>query len=661
LSDKSAKQYLGQSVDFYVHEDVASGKEVIMTMTPTSKNVIYDIKTKDISLVEDTKVEYFVNDEARATKSVRYDSETLFVKNNALVTDWNKDSLSNLKRGSIKFIDNDNDGTIEVILAKEYTSAIVESVNLNNGIVYFKDGFTLYDKKYFEFAPENNELYVTVCDLEGNPVEIKDIKTGDIFSAFENSADDTRMEVIISHNVVTDKIMQINREDIKIGEEIYGLETENALNGFSVGDLVKVYINFNNEIVYTEKEVIRDQYGYVLNVVKLDNLSGDAAIRIVLPETLAEKYDEEENESGGASTKVAKIACKNNSVQIFNTVEKLNIAGEKISGADKISAKILNKVVAFSTNSDGEINRIVFPTEVGKTVAGDGDVTAGPDRIYNSYEKTFGKTTEEAFGVTEKTLTICLPKNDSSTESGKEFKPNPSATNDDYLVNVEMNNGQGYTVKGFEKNADTYTADLIVVQAIMKAGNLTTPTIKSKVGFVTDISVALNENAEEVQKVDMLTDNTTKSYMVASTLKDSTGFRKIKQGELIAYSLDGNDDLDGYKSLSNDESLGGEIFLGMKNGYKENETYGGYLVDARYNLVSKDLNRWVSELDCGTEVDGVSERTYRVTKSNSPPIFLYNTRNQTAQFADVKEIRAGIDKIFVSAANDTVRAIVVIR
>lgn len=646
-----AKQYLGQSVDFYVHDDQQMGKEVIISMTPTVKNTVQTFSVKDIESADINGVKYYKDDAGKKTASVRYNTETVVVRNHIPLAGWNAQTFTEAQRGTVTAIDNDADHIAEVIFLKEHTSAVVDEVRTENEMVYFKDGFSLYGKKYFEFNPENNDLYVTVVGVDGTPLTVEDIQPGDVFSVFENSASDTRIEAIVSHERATDTIHTISKDTVMIGEESYTLESDNVLNDFEVGDQITAYVNFTGEIVFAEKNIQRENYGYVIGVASVGVMDTQSKIRILVPGLLAERFTEEENEDGGAATKISKIACKNDSLRELTLSSKVNIAGSKIVGNDKISTALMDKVISYSENSAGEVNRIDFPTEVGEVIPGDGSIMVEQNKTYNSYEKTFGKTSGGAFGVDEKTMTICVPTADRG-----------SLSNNDYLVDVEMNNGQQYTVKAFEQDKDTHMAGLIVVQAPMKAGGAGQVNTKSKVGFVTETAIALNDNGEEVQKVTMLTEGTSKSYMVSETLDQSEYFREIQQGELIAYSLNGYDELDRYASLSYNSEVGNNQAVGLLYEFTDKETFCGYALEVRYNLVSNTLNRWVHELEVAEEADGAKVRpAYEILKSGGPPVFVYYTRTQEAEFADIKEIRAGMDKIFVSAANNTVRAIVIIR
>ncbi len=647
----NAKQYIGQSVDFYVHDDQQLGEEVIISITPTAKNSVQTFSVKDIESADASSLKYYKDDSGKRTAAVRYNTDTVVLRNHVPLTVWNAQSFTETERGTITAIDNDSDNIAEVILIKEHTSAVVDEVRTENEMVYFKDGFELYGKKYFELNPDNSDLYITVEDVDGNAMTIEDIQSGDVFSVFENSADDTRIEAVVSHERVTETIQKISKDKVIIGETEYTLESDEVLDDFEVGDQITVYINFNGEIVLAEKKVQRENYGYVIGVASVGAMDTQSKIRILVPGLLAERFTEEENEDGGEATKISKIACKNDSLRELTLSAKVNIAGTKITGTDKINAALLGKVISYSENSSGEVNRIDFPTEVGKDVPSDGSITVDQNKTYNSYEKTFGKTSSGAFGVDENTMTICVPTADKG-----------SLSNNDYLVDVEMNNGQEYTVKAFEQDKDTHMAGLIVVQAPMKAGGAGQVNTKSKVGFVTETAIGINDDGEEVQQITMLTEGTSKSYMVSETLDQSEYFREIQQGELIAYSLNGYDELDRYASLSYNSEVGNNQAIGLLYEFTDKETFCGYALDMKYNLVSNTLNRWVHELECAEEPGGSRVRpAYEILKSGGPAVFLYHTRTQQAEIADIKEIRAGIDKIFVSAANNTVRAIVIIR
>lgn len=650
MLDKSFKKFFGQNVEFYAKEDTASGREIITTMAPADKNEVFTFDADDIKEVAGKRIQYYLDDKGKSAKSLRYQEDTVLVKNNRPLENWNEGTVSGTSRGLITAIDNDDDGIIEVILIKEYTSAVIDDVNAENQMVYFKDGFTLFGKKYFDLDPQDPELYVTVEDAEGNAVTADQLEQGAVFSAFENAFDNSRQEVIVSQSAVSGTIQQVDEDFVTIEGNEYKRETDNVLGDFRPGDQIKAYLNFRDEIVYAEKETTKASYGFVVGVASTSSLGTETMLRVLIPDTLAERFEEEDNEDGGEATKISKVAGRNKEIREYRAADRLTVAGEKLASADAIRNTVLNRVISFTVNSDDEINKITFPTEVGEEEPGDGSIDVVQAKTYNSYEKTFGKTSGGAFGVTENTLTICVPSNGDSSYS-----------DETYLVDVEMKNGRTYDVKAFDQNPDTKTADLIVIQSVMREGVKGTINTKSKVGFVTDSAISLDEDGEEALLISMLSEGGAHEYKVSKTIEDKDRFRSIVKGELIAYSLDGRDELNNYESLTDGKGLDKNTPVGS-SASEHFKGFCGYLIDAEYNTVSNSLNRWVHEFYCGLEPDGnAAGNPYEILKNSGPEVYLYQTRSGAAEYIDIKEVQMGVDKLFISSSEDTVRAIVVIR
>ncbi len=650
LKDPSFKQYAGQWVDFFVYEDENTGKEVIQDMKPNIKNQSWKVDLNDIKEISSSKISYYTGENSSAYEQLSVNGETMYILNNRRQVTWTAENLLNLDHGNMVLIDNDNDDVIEVVFVKSHDSVIVEDIMENNWTVYFKDGFMIGGRKDLELAPDDKEKIVTLTDAEGNAISPEIIKKDDVLSIF--TADDgMNTEVVHSSKQVKGKVNEVNDETITIGEEVFECEDKKLLETAVVGQEVLAYINYLNEVVYIEKEQA-DNYAYILETSAGQAMSAEYQIRALIPDTLAEKIEEVENESGGANTSIAKIACKNKEVRVLDIADKASVTGleENEDGnmvlvTRKISSSVLSglrgKVIAYKTNAQGKINEITFPEAV----------NTYDKKYYNSYERTFGKSQGGAFGVSEQTMTICIPDPEN----------NANPTEQDYMVNVEMNNGQEYTVTGYDVNDDTHAVDLIVVTMNMKAGNPGVVTTSSKVGFVNKISKTVNEAGDTIQKVMMITEGKESEFLVSEDITDQSQFNEVKNGDLISYSLDVRDRIDAVRVLG---SFRTEPAIGRMDERGDYETFCGYLVDADFNQVSEDKNRWVHTLKCDFSADGDGkEASYEVTRSSGPPIFIYDSSDKKAELGDIKQIRQRYDKIFVSAtANSaTVRAIVVIR
>lgn len=647
--DPSFKKYIGQWVDFFVYEDENTGREIIQDMQANVRNQVWSVDVNSLRDASGTKVSYYIEGTSGSYEQLSVNTDTQYVLNNRSQVTWTAENLLDLDHGSLTFIDNDNDDVIEIVLVKSHNSVIVEDVMENNWTVYFKDGFMVGGRKDLELDPEDDDKIVTLTDAEGNAISPEIIKKDDVLSIF-TAGEGKNTEVVHSSKQVKGNITEVNDETITIGEETFSCEDKAILETAVVGQEVCAYINYLDEIVYIEKEQA-DNYAYILETSAGQAITANYQIRVLIPDTLAEKTEEVENESGGANTSISKIACKNKAVGVLDIADRASVTrlkpnadGNMVLVTEKISKSILaglkGSVIAYKTNAQGKINEITFPQAI----------NTYDKKYYNSYERTFGKSSGGAFGVNEKTMTICIP----------DPAQNSNPTENDYMVNVEMNNGQEYTVTGYDVNDDTHTADLIVVTMNMKAGNPGAVTTSSKVGFVNKISETSNENGDIIRKITMLTEGKESEFLVSEDITDQSQFNKVQNGDLISYSLDVRDRIDAVKVLG---SFKTEPAVGQMDKRGDYETFCGYLVDADFNQVSENKNRWVHTLYCGFEESGNSEQTYEVTRSGGPAVFIYNSGEKRAEIGDIKQIRQGYDKIFVSAtANSSkVRAIVVVR
>lgn len=178
--------------------------------------------------------------------------------------------------------------------------------------------------------------------------------------------------------------------------------------------------------------------------------------------------------------------------------------------------------------------------------------------------------------------------------------------------------------------------------------------------MVQNFREAINEDDEPVYIADLLTqDGNEISYELTEACVSSSDFTIMPKGALIAYSLDNEYKMDKFMILG---EMSATLDYGLTNLRKEYETFAGFAADITYDDVSEELNRWVNTLSCTEEEDGTNVvRTYEVLKKNPPPVFLYNSSTQKSEFGTIKDIAIGTDQIFVSAANNEVRAIVVIK
>lgn len=630
ISNPSYAAYLGQKVDFFVEDE---NSNVIISMQPSNKTTLYSFSPDDIVSTSSGKITY--NDESGSRKTIKYDKNGYFIYNNRVTYDWSDKTLDEMKNGSIVFIDNDDDNIADVIIAKEYSSVVADRISEDGKTIFLKDGQTVCGQKYIKVDPDSNQR-VTLADKDGNPINSKDVQADSVLSCYI-SPDEEMIEVIVSDNMITDTISAFSNKTMTIGGTAYDVEDEDKNYDVKVGDTYDIYLNFNNEVAYIKKPTAKDDYAYVSKLYLGDDKSSYYA-RLVIPNTIQEKKEEEKDEDGGAAKVVSKLACQNSEVIEVKLADNISINGIRYKTVNAID-RLEKQIISYTTNSKDEVSKVTTPLQIG----------TGRTKYYNSSERTFGKTTGGAFGVDMDTLTICIPKDD----------PDPSE--DDLLTAVEMNNGQLYEVKAYDRDDDTHMARLIAVTMTMKSGTKGLINTSSKVGMVQSCVYTLDEESNEMYyNVDLLTDEgNSVTYRLTDTLAESDDFEAPSAGDLIAYSLDIEYQIDAVKVLG---SMGGDLSYGRTNARLDYETFCGFVGNIEYNQVSENLNRWIHLISCtAPSGDSSVNVDYEVLKNSGPPIFIYDQHTKESSFGTIDDIDITEDEIFVSAANSSVRAIVILR
>ena len=628
ISNAEYNKFFGRKVDFFVESEDSN---VIVSMRLSSDTSETTIEVNSVDSVSSGKITYYNDDGVK--KSIRYDKNGYYLYNNRISYDFDAASLMNMKNGIITLIDNDDDGVADVIMAKEFKSFVVKSVSPDIYTMYLTDGQSYCGKSFIKADPDDSKR-VTLSNSDGDILSVSDIKENDVLTCVISS-DEQMTEIFVSSSMITGVVTGISDESVTVDGNAYLFETEGQDFGAEVARKYDIYLNFRGEVAYIKKSGASEDYAYVEKVY-LDDDEQTYFAKLVLPDVMQEKKEQQKDDDGGASSTVVTLACQNSSIIHVKLANKVSVNGDKYSA--KAAATILNKsVFKYKTNSNGELITADSPQQIG----------TGRSKYYNSKERTFGKTTGGAFGIDENTKTVCIPLN------------NNSPSNEDLLTAVEMNNGQLYDVTAYDIYENTHMAGLIAVTMTMKSGTAGIITTSSKIGMVQSVRKTFVDG-EEYCGIDVLTeDNKLATYKITDAAENSPEFRTPSAGDLISYSLDIDYNIDAVKILG---EMAGATAYGRINPREDYETFCGKISDIEMNCVSESLNRWVHIIKCYAPADnGNEEAEYEVLKFKGPPIYIYNTRTKESTVGTVNDIDIAGDDIFVSAANSSVRAVVVLR
>lgn len=196
-------QYLGMNVQVYYLADDYNGNKAVHVI-PARGNDVVTIEDSDISdATTKTSVQYYDNNRS---KTARISNDAIFMFNDKRLDVVSDEDLK-VGNGSLKLIDNNNDGSYEVVIITSYATYVVDKAVSADCIVNLKYGMGSLDL---------DDDYVTTYYLEGEKVDFSSITSGSVLSvAFSrNTSGDVLANVYISNNQITGKAVKVsNGED----------------------------------------------------------------------------------------------------------------------------------------------------------------------------------------------------------------------------------------------------------------------------------------------------------------------------------------------------------------------------------------------------------------------------------------------------------------
>ncbi len=246
VGEADAVEYVGYSVNAW-YQDMG-GEQTLMYITPTGKNRVYNIEKKDISSKSDfSKVYYYDKNDNERNLNIAYNSYVFL--NNELGTAYTTDLYSG--SGSIRLIDNNNDGNIDVLMIDSVRHMVVASVS--NNVIYDKLGGSKIDcNKAEEFK----------IMKDGYRCLVRDLKVNDVLSVSESS-DGKKVSIIASSNVISGEIKATNNDKqyVKIDDKEYKY-TDKIKSDLEVGVKADFYLDHEDLIVYVDNKLeFGVQYG----------------------------------------------------------------------------------------------------------------------------------------------------------------------------------------------------------------------------------------------------------------------------------------------------------------------------------------------------------------------------------------------------------------
>lgn len=268
--EQTFSAFLGKNVKAYLKTDSEDDSYVLYLEEKQNKTVSFNARDLADTPISDDKLCYYNSNGEK--DSVRLNTKNLCViQNQSAVFAW--ENLNELipKSGTIRGIDNDADGKIDVLFLESYRNVVVGSVDLYSG--------TIYDKFLNEsIKVDENRDELRIYDETGATISLSAIARDDLICVMqsEQKSDYTITEIYKKNETVSGTLSEITQDGFyvvddvryRIAENVDSYIKQKKIAPLSVGTDIKLYLDQNGEIGYfvysntTQKAL----YGFVAGV-----------------------------------------------------------------------------------------------------------------------------------------------------------------------------------------------------------------------------------------------------------------------------------------------------------------------------------------------------------------------------------------------------------
>lgn len=627
VGETDAYRYLGMEVEYYAVADSEDGPYTLISIAPTKKNEAVTMTEHEYAGLSGNGAILGDMDGEDKTSSFALAKDHMLVKNFRKVQ-IPMDTDYSLARGTVKLIDNDGDGSFDIVIIEEFESVLAESADENS--IWFRKG-SFRDKQALPLF-EKDVIY-SVVDASGEYLAPEEIPELSVVSVSANESE-TVFKIRVQSEKLSGRVEEIGDDYLKIDDTTAPFE-KGAEIDVSVGDTVDCYLNFRGEAAFTEISNYTDDYGYVIGCEQKG--IGEFSVQMALSGrfTVDERKDLEEEDS--AAVKLLK--AHNSGVQTFTLRNKVKIGSERKTAEEAVAylKNLGNPIVRYVINENGEIVEISIPEMVGNDVFGTNN-----QRTYNGNELVFGGLMNfGAFGVTDSTRVLCVPKNGVGSK-------------DDYLASIEMLNGSSYTVNGYDMLSEGDNVRLIAVQTEMdyETGY---GADENKTAILESVSQVLDDEGETVSRLTFWSQGKQMSYV--SKPEVASGLRS---GDVFLYSL----------GVTNDEIMEVEKIASLSDDQprviplRGTARYGviGLPVTVERNRISEAYYRRVDNITVSVGSTSADEYSCEIYRRNGPSVYVYDSGREEVRVGSVSDIIPGSsDKVFYYTSSSKIRIVVIVR
>lgn len=487
----SAKDLIGKEIIAYYVPYLSDSNKIIYIDDNGSCNEILEIDAKDIDSFANHTLDY--HDQKDNAKSIHINAEADVIYNDKALLSYSNADLKP-DYGSVTFIDNNDDGTYDVIKVVSKTFIVVETVNEENKIIYDKNQV-------------NNQLDISDADCkiyntDGKEMLLSDINRWDVLTVKKtlNSQGKMLVEMIVSNALISGEVTEINNSDddlqLTVSGQTYDVVSSLQQN-FQVGDYGQFYLTADNRIAGFR--MLPDKglsYGYIVMGGKLPGVSNTYQLKLY-----------------GTDDKVVILSLKDK-IDLNDQMVSSEVAYNSLSN----HTSGINQIIRYGVNSDGLINTIYTKDATNKLVTS-----------YNGSEKGKYRTnakaligTRQIICTNDKTVIMYVPSGDKSDTKNYNIEK--------FKQDVEYTVSEAYASDSLNTTSDIA---ILYVDTVSKTVDVSTPVM------LIDKVTKISQDGEEQYKICGLVNGVYAEYKCENDdLYDQV--KTWRRGDLVRCGMNNN-------------------------------------------------------------------------------------------------------------------------
>lgn len=409
---------LGHNVRIYYSRE--NDKNMIRYCEYKTERVLA-VDAKDIDSYSGSRLSFWQN----GRRTDRYiGASTNIIYNNKYLSNYTND-VFDINKGSITFLDADNDGKDETVFIDDTEIFWISQFDRENKLInnkLKKDNNTAYTKHDPELL-DMSAGDVKVYDTKGNMLEIENMSNDAVINVQRtlSTQGEPVIRILFASDTVTGTVTRINSgsEKIEINSTEYPISYAMDMTDVTVGLEGTFYFTPDGEAVGFDKENTSLRFAWVMRIAP-EKRAIDPAYNMKLYDVSNDGFE------------IYKLADK---IKLNGVSMKSEEALKKPEMCDTATGEYLSQMIKYSCNTDGEVKEILTPNALPHEFYCE---TVSQWATWRGSARMFVNSKPVCYGRTYNPLYVNIPKTDMTNESSyfkKTVEDNSSYSIDCYFKN----------------------------------------------------------------------------------------------------------------------------------------------------------------------------------------------------------------------------------